>query len=372
MALFLLTFLCIYSGMHLLVWWGLRPLLSFLGIPPLPTILFMTLMTLAPVLVRLLDHGGWTLGARALAWIGYCWMGLLFIAFAAATVVTVTQLLLTLLGQGQAAQLFHSPGSAAVIASIALLGGIYGIIEARGLQTEEVRIVTSKLPADRQELRLVQISDLHLGLLNRERALKRVLDEVKTLDPDLLLVTGDLVDAQPSRLDGLSRQLAQVRPPLGKFAITGNHEVYAGLEKSLSFLKRGGFTVLRNRGVTIGNALHLVGVDDPATGSEAGEASLLRQGGSGLFTVLLKHRPLLDPQAEQLFDLQLSGHAHRGQIFPFNLLTGIYYPMQDGRYDLPWGGILYASRGTGCWGPPMRLLAPPEITLLRIVRGTTP
>jgi predicted MPP superfamily phosphohydrolase len=87
----------------------------------------------------------------------------------------------------------------------------------------------------------------------------------------------------------------------------------------------------------------------------------------GLFTLLLKHRPRLNRQALGLFDLQVSGHAHRGQIFPFNLLTALEYPLQDGLYPLDGGGHLYASRGTGTWGPPMRILSPPEITLFEIV-----
>ena len=84
--------------------------------------------------------------------------------------------------------------------------------------------------------------------------------------------------------------------------------------------------------------------------------------------MLLKHRPLIDKKAAGLFDLQLSGHAHRGQIFPFNLLTAFEYPLQNGLYDLPDGGWLYTSRGTGSWGPPMRILSPPEITLFEIVQ----
>jgi len=104
-----------------------------------------------------------------------------------------------------------------------------------------------------------------------------------------------------------------------------------------------------------------------ATGANQNEANLLTRHQSTLFTLLLKHRPRFNEKATGLFDLQLSGHAHRGQIFPFNYVTALEYPQQDGLYSLPGGGQLYTSRGTGTWGPPMRVLSPPEITLFAVV-----
>ena len=98
--------------------------------------------------------------------------------------------------------------------------------------------------------------------------------------------------------------------------------------------------------------------------------ALLKENGRGLYTLFLKHRPVPEEGTEGLFDLQLSGHTHRGQIFPFNYLTAIMFPMQDGLYPLSKGSFLYASRGTGTWGPPMRLFSPPEITLFEIVSHT--
>jgi predicted MPP superfamily phosphohydrolase len=149
--------------------------------------------------------------------------------------------------------------------------------------------------------------------------------------------------------------------------VTGNHEYYAGLDQSLAFLERSGFRLLRGETVTVGDRITLAGVDDPTGGSAPDEAALLKKEPRTRFTVLLKHRPRVNSEAVSLFDLQLSGHAHRGQIFPFNLLTGLEYPMQNGLYELPGNGYLYTSRGTGTWGPPMRILSPPEMTLFEIV-----
>jgi predicted MPP superfamily phosphohydrolase len=192
-----------------------------------------------------------------------------------------------------------------------------------------------------------------------------VVSAVAGLQPDLIVATGDIVDAEIDHLDGLSQRFASLQPPLGKYAVTGNHEFYAGIKPALDFLGRSGFAVLRGTAVSPRPGLVLAGVDDPVAGG--GDEIALLPLAPRDFTVLLKHRPLLAAGSLGRFDLQLSGHAHRGQIFPFNLLTGLTFPMQDGLYRLGGESWLYTSRGTGTWGPPMRLFSPPEITLFEIV-----
>ena len=371
MIAFVLIFLTIYGLMHALVFWGMHPLLS--NHPALPTLVWcwMGLMIVAPILVRVLDRSGYVATARGLAWVGYCWMGLLFIAFCMFALMAGWHLL-ALLGKQLLPNLplltLHRPAGAALVLLATLATGLYGFFEATDLRVEKVLLSSNKLPAGRDRLRIAQVSDLHLGLLHREETLAPVLTELRRLQPDLLIATGDMVDAQMDHLAPLSELWRQVEPPLGKYAVTGNHEYYAGLDQSLLFLRNSGFTILRNEGVTIDKMVTVVGVDDPTGGSQPNEAQLLTENHQGFFTLLIKHRPRVDSEAAGLFDLQLSGHAHRGQIFPFTLLTAIEYPLQNGLYDLPDGGWLYTSRGTGSWGPPMRILSPPEITLFEIVR----
>jgi hypothetical protein len=186
----------------------------------------------------------------------------------------------------------------------------------------------------------------------------------------MLVATGDIVDAQINHVNELVELWQRINPPLGKYAVTGNHEFYAGIDQALDFLQRSGFEVLRNRNIQVGTWLKMVGVDDPARGGKSQDNEALGER-SALFTVLLKHRPDIEKLAQDKFDLQLSGHAHRGQIFPFNLLTALKYPRQNGLYELASAKYLYVSRGTGTWGPPMRLLSPPEITLFEIVPETS-
>ncbi|MEJ2199764.1 MAG: metallophosphoesterase [Desulfuromonadaceae bacterium] len=368
MLWFALIFLTIYSAMHLLVFWGIHPLLA--GHPLLPTLnwLWMGLMILAPLLVRQLDRGGYELPARAVAWVGYSWMGFVFIAFSLCLLLAGWELLFWLLGKiwPLAAKLsLHGGLAAGVIVVITLATGLYGIQEAGELRVERVNLTTDKLPAG-SKIRIVQVSDLHLGLLHREEALAPIVARLRELQPDLLVATGDVVDAQLNHLNELSSLWRQITPPLGKLAVTGNHEVYAGLEQGLEFLRSSGFRVLRNGSTQLSDQLTVVGVDDPATRQPSNEVALLEKVPRTLFTILLKHRPRIDSAAQGRFDLQLSGHAHRGQIFPFNYLTGLKYPLQDGLYPLDGGGHLYTSRGTGTWGPPMRILSPPELTVFDI------
>lgn len=371
MTLFLVTFLSIYIAMHALVFWGIHPLLA--GHPALPVLSasWMGLMVVAPLMVRLLDRAGHLAAARATAWVGYCWMGFLFLAFCLFALVALWHLAALLLARFWPSLPLltpHRPAGAAAVLLVVLAVGLYGFYEAAHLRIETVRLVTTKLPPGMPGLRIAQISDLHLGLIHREESLAPLVAALEELKPDLVVATGDIVDAQIDHMDGLSGLWRHLDPPLGKYAVTGNHEFYAGLEQGLAFLRRSGFTVLRGETAVAGGAVQLVGVDDPAGRQEPDEVPLLERADPALFTLLLKHRPQVDPRASGRFDLQLSGHAHRGQIVPFNFLTALRYPLQDGLYPLAGGAHLYTSRGTGTWGPPMRVGSPPEITLFELVR----
>jgi len=191
-------------------------------------------------------------------------------------------------------------------------------------------------------------------------------------EPDILVSTGDLVDGQINGMGGLAELIHGVNPRYGKFAITGNHEFYAGLSQAMDFTEKAGFRILRGEGLTVEGLVNIAGVDDPAGNTNElykgiSEKELL----SGLprekFTLLLKHRPLIDKNALGLFDLQLSGHTHKGQIFPFSLITWMYYPVDSGCLKLVDNCYMYVSRGAGTWGPPIRFLSPPEVTVVELV-----
>jgi len=172
-------------------------------------------------------------------------------------------------------------------------------------------------------------------------------------------------------LNGLSRLLKEINPPMGKFAVTGNHEYYAGLEQSLKFTEDSGFKILRNEALLINNDLLIAGVDDLQIqkvnhSQNLQEDKLFHSENKGKFVLLLKHRPFVEKNSIGLFDLQLSGHVHKGQIFPFSLLTKFYYSVHAGFKKLADSSYLYVSRGSGTWGPPIRFLSKPEVTIIDI------
>lgn len=378
---FLLIFFLLYGGLHGYVFWKIKT--AFFPTPAAVLLLvaIMTFMVLAPILIRVSEQHGLEATARALSLVGYTWMGAVFLFFFASLIFDAWRLILFLLEQtgARGAVLFRLSARQAFFFPLILALGIYGYgwFEARKIQVTPLTITTAKLPPESGRLRLVQISDVHVGLMIGPGFISRMLEVVREAKPDILLSTGDLVDGQLNRLVEVLPLFQELRPPLGKYAITGNHEFYAGISTAEKFTREAGFTLLRGEGATVGGVINLAGIDDPA-GRMAGqyrpvrEAELLASLPERLFTILLKHQPVVDREALDGFDLQLSGHTHRGQIFPFSLITRLYFPLHSGFYQLSRRTALQVSRGTGTWGPPIRFLAPPEITVIDLVPASTP
>jgi predicted MPP superfamily phosphohydrolase len=332
------------------------------------------------VIVRVAEKAGYETVARATAYVGYLWLGFIFLFCSIALAVDICRLVIKLVTMVSHFDPAAFRLSALTVFLIPLVGAalisVYGYFEARDIGTEYITLTTPKLPANIERIRIVQISDVHLGLLVREERLGMILARVAEAKPDIFVSTGDLVDGQLAHLNGLAEMLRKIDAPLGRYAITGNHEFIVGIRQSIAFTEEAGFTVLRNSSVVVGDAINLAGVDDPAgryydTAGESPEPKMLGKLDRKRYTVLLKHRPLFDAASTGLFDLQLSGHVHKGQIFPFSLLTKLYYPKHAGLLPVN-GSLIYASRGSGTWGPPMRFLAPPEVTIIDLVHDRNP
>ncbi len=374
MRLFLLAFFGVYGSIHVYAFMKARNALGFGLGAGLPLALLMLFMVLAPIVVWFTERQGLEFTARVLSHVCYIWLGVLFLFFCAALALDIYRLgawLLGLAAKKNVAALLPSPKTAFFVPLVyALLASTYGYFEALNIRTEKVTIETSKLPPDVERLRIVQISDVHLGLIVREKRLTKILDTVRSLEPDIFVCTGDLVDGQINRMPGLAAMLREVSPQYGKYAITGNHEFYAGLKDSLNFIEDSGFKMLR--GEAVSGVINIAGIEDPTgryfqSAHYVSEEDLLKDLPREKFTLLLKHRPHVNGASRGLFDLQLSGHTHRGQLFPFYYATLLIYPTA-GRHDLENGSAMYLSRGTGTWGPPVRFLAPPEVTLIELVR----
>jgi predicted MPP superfamily phosphohydrolase len=377
MRMFLLVFFLAYGLMHLYVFFKARVAFPFGVKTGIPIALFMLVMVVAPVIVRLSERAGYEFIARFMSLTGYVWLGLLFLFISAALVFDFYRICLAVIklltGKSLSAVNPSAQFSFFIPLVLSLTISSYGYFEARNVRTERLIIKTPKLPKEIGTLKIVQISDVHLGLIVRSERLKLILDKVKSEGPDIFVSTGDLVDGQINNLTGLADMLHEIKPPYGKYAITGNHEFYAGIKQSTAFTQEAGFEMLRGKTLTNG-IINIAGVDDP-TALAFDRATLIKEKDllSGLdhnkFTLFLKHRPFLDKDAQGLYDLQISGHTHKGQIFPFSIFTAMLYPADHGLLKLANNSSLYVSRGSGTWGPPIRFLSPPEVTVYEIIHG---
>ncbi len=374
MRLFLIIFFILYGSMHLYAFLKAKAAFAFGIYTGIYVALVMIIMGFAPIIVRLSEKAGFEFFAHLMSYIGYTWMGILFLFVSASLIVDLYRFILYASGiimkKDFSALIVSNKHAFFIPLTISVMLAIYGYFEAKDIRTEKVIIKTTKIPKEVGKLRIAQISDVHLGLIVREEGLERIIKEVKMANPDMLVSTGDLVDGQIDNLLRLAEILKEVNPRYGKFAITGNHEFYAGLDQALNFTEKAGFKVLR--GESVAGMINIAGVDDPQGKAygifrDVPENELLSGLPGEKFTLLLKHRPLVDKSTPGLFDLQLSGHVHKGQIFPFSIITGLYYQIQAGFADLSNGSRLYVSRGSGTWGPPIRFLSQPEVAIIDLV-----
>jgi uncharacterized protein len=239
-------------------------------------------------------------------------------------------------------------------------------------EISEVPVRLPRLPRTLDGLTIVQLTDVHVGPFIGRRFVERLVAQANALAPDLVVITGDLVDGNVPTLGHAVSALGGLRARFGSHFVTGNHEYYSGVGAWVPFLEGLGISVLRNRRVAIGDAggtFDLVGVDDWSGARRRGgqgydlEAAL-RGRDRDRAAVLLAHQPRnFEAAASRGIGLQISGHTHGGQIFPMTALVGLEFADTRGLYRHEESHI-YVSRGCGFWGPPSRLGSPPEIARL--------
>jgi predicted MPP superfamily phosphohydrolase len=318
--------------------------------------------------------------ANILAWTGLLLMG----AFSSLFVLTFLRDVALLAGSSASGWLitpdslraFRSD-SAAAVPVLAAIASLVGFINAR--KRAAVRLVDvpiANLPASLHGFTIAQISDIHVGPTIKRNYLDAIVDAVNELEADLIAVTGDLVDGSVAQLAQHTQPLARLSARHGAYFVTGNHEYYSGVEAWVSEIRRLGLRVLMNEHVVLthkGATVVVGGVTDhgahhydPAQRSDPA-AAMVGAPRNAAFKLLLAHQPRSAFAAAPVgFDLQLSGHTHGGQFLPWTFLVRLQQPITAGlhRFQSLW---VYVSRGTGYWGPPLRLGAPSEITHLRLV-----
>ena len=367
-VLSLLVLLHVYIGLRLMPDLGV-------GVPGLLAgsvfLLLSTLLVPVGLLSSSLRRRRWS---EQLAWIGLLAMGLFSSLIVSTFLRDLVLLALRVAGAGSPALNYYS---ALAVPLIAVGVTFIGFVNARRVaRVKRVEVPIEGLPEALHGYSIAQISDIHVGPTIKRPYLNAIVNRVNALDADAIAVTGDLVDGSVQRLALHTQPLARLSAPDGTFFVTGNHEYYSGAEEWIAELRRLGLTVLLNQHVVRergGASLMIAGVADysahhfnPAHRSDPVLAAAGAPPGLAV-RILLAHQPRSAPAAAEAgFDLQLSGHTHGGQFFPWNLFVPLQQPFVAGLHRVRrlW---VYTSRGTGYWGPPKRFGAPSEITLVRLV-----
>ena len=342
--------LAIYVVAHLYIWWRLA-----LPLPgptwQIATALIVLLAPSFPVIMRI-RHRLTRESGRPWLLVGYIWFGF------------ATYFLLAAVGS-HIAVAFGASGQRAAqisdaIAIAIVIGGLVNV--ARGPVIKRVRVSLPRLPVP--SYTIAHLTDVHVGSLIGRDFIDTLVRRVNALKPDLIVITGDLVDGPLSELRPHVEPLRDLRARDGVYAVTGNHEFYWNVEAWLHHIRSLGIRVLRNEHVTIDGALELAGVDDSSFGEDVPRA--VAGCDPALPLVLLAHHPRTVNRAVAAgVDLQLSGHTHGGQLLPWGWLARIWDPVVAGlrRFGTTW---LYVSHGTGYWGPPLRVGTRCEIAAITL------
>jgi len=346
------TLLNVYVGAHVL---GPAPLAGWMRAVAWAGVVLLAWLPLVAMFTARREriHASGLL-TRVLDWAAYIAMGL-------SSLLIVSFFVVDLLRVPDSAHVVWTVlGAAAVVT-------VLGIVLARRPRVVRVTVPIADLPSDLAGFRILQLSDLHIGPTIRRRFVDAVVDRANALQPDLVAVTGDVADGLVPDLREHVAPLGRLKSPHGTFFVTGNHEYYWDVRGWIAELKRLGLEVLTNEHRIVQHGagrLLLAGVTDLSAASDPVAAAAGAPPSD--VRVLLAHQPRSAFAAQAAgYDLQLSGHTHGGQYFPFNLLVRLFQPFVAGlhRLESMW---LYVSRGTGYWGPPLRLGAPAEITLLEL------
>ncbi len=291
------------------------------------------------------------------------WLGFLFYLFLACVLFYAVLFLLKILSLNLNPKILII-----ILFSAAVAIGIYGLVAARQVKTISLEITLPNLPAAWQGKAVIFISDLHLGVVNNYALADRLARQIEALKPDLLLIGGDFYDGQKNiDLLRLANSFSRISAPAGKFFVTGNHEEFGDNSAFIKAITGAGITNLNNQLINL-NGLQIIGLDYREAYSRDDFASALEKLNinQNQPSILLRHVPdKIEVAARAGISLMLAGHAHKGQLFPIQYIETLFY--HGFQYGLNKSGAtqVYTTSGAGVWGPPLRVLADPEIVLIK-------
>lgn len=365
-ALFLVTMLLVLFGAHWLVYFSLTRFFSMTGAAERYWLMFgLAVLAVSFFSSSALAHFANNWATRSFYFASSTWLGILtnlVLTFGMAWIVII-------IGKSLAFQIsLPFLGRSAMLLAVLLSG--WGMWNAFHPQIKRIEVTIPNLPEAWKGRHIVQLSDVHIGHVHGQEFLQKVVSMTNELQPDAVMITGDLFDGMDGQLNSLTGPLINLTAPHGVYFITGNHETYLGVKKTLAVLEQyPQIQILQDRLIRE-DGLQIIGLDYPERGSTKNvEASLA---GISDFSktepsILLHHSPTgMDEAKQNGVGLQLSGHTHRGQLFPFNFITALIYHGYDAGLHQQEGFSEYTSVGVGTWGPPMRTSSRPEITLIEL------
>jgi hypothetical protein len=318
--------------------------------------------------------------ARGPAFVGLTWLAVVLYLFLGTVLVAVICTVVRVVfaarhRDSSAARLRVSRIGSAAVSLVSVVAVGYGLVEAATPRVTNTAVALDRLPAEFDGVRVALVSDLHAGPSRGAGFVRKVVDSINARNPDVVLLDGDLIDGTVALVGEDLEPLRDLDAPLGVFAVSGNHEFYAGDGGEwLDFWSTLGIDVLRNERTTITRgdaAIDIAGINDATAPApyEPDLAAALDGIDPDRFVLLMAHQPLQAVEASDFgVDMQVSGHTHGGQIWPIRYLVPLQQPSVEG-LDTIGNTTLYTTRGAGAWGPPVRVAAPPEIAMLELTRG---
>ncbi|RMH80910.1 MAG: metallophosphoesterase [Acidobacteria bacterium] len=372
MRWFILLFLSVFFLMHLYAY--LRVVKPAFGKSKL---LFLPFVGgfLFPFFWRFADRDASPTFSYIVTLLGLLWMGFLLYFVLSGLLIELYRFLVYLSKRFLGINPLPTPSPRYAFFIVLLLStslSAYSYYETKRLHVEHHILYTDKIPVGR--LKVLHISDLHLGPVMGMDKVSAVLEVYRREKPDLVVSTGDLVDGNMRNRAYLAQALREMDPPYGKYAVLGNHEYYKGVKQAIEFTERAGFRLLRGDRLRLDPInLTILGIDDDdcrlfrSCVGPLSDVEFLKDMDREDFILYLKHKPKLEPGAMGLFDLMLSGHTHGGVYYPIGrfVLTRMF--ISDRGFHKLGSSYIYISKGIGTGGPPMRLFSPPDVAIIEIV-----
>jgi hypothetical protein len=377
MALFFIIFITVYSSLNYYVFIrGLQVISAYTILKPIYTILFF-IVAYSYILAKVLYKYLHPIVYDVLLGVGAIWFAFLAYFILSLLLIDIIKLFngwfnflpSILINNYEAAKIITA---VVVVASVTLIVFL-GNLNKRNVEVSSLEISIPKGESKIDELNIVMASDIHLSPIDGERLLSKVVDKINSLNPDIILLAGDIVDEKASVLEarGIGESFRRLKSKYGAYSINGNHEYINEVESCVKFAEKFGIKFLRDSSVLIDSSFYLIGREDSSMPQFTGkERKSLQEIVTNISTnhpkILLDHTPFKLEQAQQNgIDLQLSGHTHNGQIFPANLITKIIYEVSWG-YKKKGNTHYYISSGAGTWGPPVRTGSSSEIVNIKV------